>query len=182
MAVANLGTGLLLPTVSELDGWMYCPRCRAELEREDRKVECRQCGFVTYAGSKPTASAACVDDSGHVLLSRRGVEPFKGLWDFPGGFLEECEHPLECLRRELREEAGVEIEPLELLGIWMDVYGEGGGCTLNLYWAARIVEGDPQPADDVAELRWFEPDEIPLEELAFGHLGEVLSAFRNQHS
>ena len=171
-----------MPTVSELDGWRYCPRCRSELDREDRKVECPQCGFVTYAASKPTASAACVDDSGRVLLSRRGVEPFKGLWDVPGGFLEECEHPLECLHRELREEAGVEIEPLELLGIWMDVYGEGGECTLNLYWAARIVEGDPQPADDVAELRWFEPDEIPFEELAFGDLGEVLSALRNKHA
>jgi ADP-ribose pyrophosphatase YjhB (NUDIX family) len=172
----------LLPTVSELDGWRYCPRCKAELEREDGKVECPQCGFVTYAGSKPTASAACVDESGLVLLSRRGVEPFKGLWDFPGGFLEEWEHPLECLRRELREEAGVEIEPLALLGIWMDAYGEGGECTLNLYWSARILEGDPRPADDVAELRWFEPEAIPHEELAFGHLGEVLSALRHQYA
>lgn len=170
-----------MPTVSELDGWRYCPRCRAELERDEGRVECPQCGFVSYAGSKPTASALCVDESGRVLLSRRGVEPFKGLWDFPGGFLEECEHPLECVRRELREEAGVEIEPLELLGIWMDVYGDGGACTLNLYWAARIIEGDPRPADDVAELRWFEPEEIPPDELAFAHLGEVLSALRNQH-
>jgi ADP-ribose pyrophosphatase YjhB (NUDIX family) len=172
----------LLPTVSELDGWRYCPRCRAELELDDRRVECPQCGFVAYAGSKPTASALCVDESGRVLLSRRGVEPFNGFWDFPCGFLEECEHPLECLRRELREEAGVEIEPLELLGIWIDVYGDGGVCTLNLYWAARIIEGDPRPADDVAELRWFEPEQIPHDELAFGHLGEVLSALRNQHA
>ena len=103
-----------MPTVSELDGWRYCPRCRAELEREERKVECRQCGFVAYAGPNPTASALCVDESGRVLLSRRGVEPFKGLWDFPGGFVEEDEHPLECLRRELQEEAGVAIEPQAL--------------------------------------------------------------------
>lgn len=171
-----------MPTVSELAGWRYCPRCRAELELVEAKAECTECGFVTYAGPKPTASALCVDESGRVLLSRRGVEPFKGLWDFPGGFLDEREHPLDCLRRELREEAGVEIEPLELLGIWMDVYGEGGKWTLNLYWAARIVEGDPQPADDVAELRWFEPDAITCDELAFGHLGEVLSALRDQHA
>lgn len=171
-----------MPTVSELDGWRYCPRCRAELEREERKVECPQCGFVSYAGSKPTASALCFDESRRVLLSRRGVEPFKGLWDFPGGFLEEGEHPVDCLRRELREEAGVEVEPLELLGIWMDVYGDSGEHTLNMYWTARIIEGDPRPADDVAELQWFEHDEIPSDELAFGHLDEVLSAWRNQHA
>ena len=110
-----------------------------------------------------------MDDDGRLLLSRRGVEPFKGKWDFPGGFLDEDEHPLDCIRRELREEAGVEVEPLEFLGVWVDRYGGDGSAqtTLNFYWTARIVEGDPEPADDVAELRWFAPDEIPVDELAF---------------
>jgi 8-oxo-dGTP diphosphatase len=86
------------------------------------------------------------------------------------------------VRRELREEAGVEIEPLELLGIWMDRYGSDGSAaaTLNLYYAARIVAGEPRAADDVAELRWFALDEIPYDELAFGHLHEVLAAWQ-QH-
>jgi ADP-ribose pyrophosphatase YjhB (NUDIX family) len=172
----------LLPTVSELDGWKYCPRCRAELERDEGMVECPECGFLAYASSKPTASALCLDDAGRVLLSRRGAEPFKGLWDFPGGFLEEGEHPLDSLRRELEEEAGVEIEPVAFLGIWMDVYGDRGIATLNLYWTVRITDGEPQPADDVAEFAWFAPDEIPRDELAFNHLEQVLSAWRDQHA
>jgi 8-oxo-dGTP diphosphatase len=171
----------LLPTVAELDGWTYCPRCRAELRREDNKVECPECGFVAYGSSKPTASATVLDDAGRVLLSRRAIEPFAGMWDLPGGFLEEGEHPLDCLRRELMEEAHVQIEPLAFLGIWMDVYGERGLSTLNLYWTARIVEGELEPADDVAEFRWFAPDEAPENELAFDHLPQVLSALRNQH-
>jgi ADP-ribose pyrophosphatase YjhB (NUDIX family) len=171
----------LLPTVAELDGWKYCPRCRAEVERSDNKAECPECGFVTYAGSKPTASALCVDASGRVLLSRRGAEPWKGLWDFPGGFLEEGEHPLECLRRELEEEAGVEVEPTKFLGVWMDVY-DRGISTLNFYWTVRIADGEPTPADDVEEFRWFAPDEVPREELAFDHLPDVLSALRNEHA
>ena len=70
-----------------------------------------------------------------------GVDPSAGKWDLPGGFLDEEEHPLDCLRRELREEAGVEIEPLEFLGVWLDRYGGDGSAaaTLNFYWTARIV-------------------------------------------
>jgi 8-oxo-dGTP pyrophosphatase MutT (NUDIX family) len=114
---------------------------------EHGKVECPACGFRNYASSKPTASAVCVDDEGRVLLSKRAIPPDEGRWDLPGGFLEEGEHPLDGVRRELREEAGVEIEPLELLGIWMDRYGGDGSAaaTLNLYWTARIVSGEPWP-------------------------------------
>lgn len=171
--------------MGELDEWRHCPRCGStELEREKGRAECRECGFAAYASSHPTASAACVDDEGRVLLSRRGIEPFKGKWDLPGGFVEEGEHPLDCLHRELREEAGVEIELLEPLGIWMDRYGGDGSAaaTLNLYWTARIVEGTPEPADDVAELRWFAPDEIPFDELAFPHTREVISLVRDKHA
>jgi NAD+ diphosphatase len=166
--------------MSELDGWKFCPSCRAEVDIGDGKAECASCGFRSYASSKPTASALCIDEEGRVLLSRRAIDPFKGRWDLPGGFLDEGEHPLDCLRRELHEEAGMEVEPRRFLGIWMDRYGGDGSAaaTLNFYWTARIADGDPEPADDVAELRWFAPDEIPHDELAFGHLDDVLRAWQ----
>ena len=166
--------------MSELDGWKYCPRCKAQLSRDEGKVECGDCGFFTYGSSKPTASALVIDDRGRVLLSRRAIDPHEGMWDFPGGFLEEGEHPIDCLRRELDEEAGIEIEPRRFLGVWTDVYGDREIATLNLYWTARVVEGEPQASDDVAEFRWFAPDEIPRDELAFSHLPEVISAWRDE--
>lgn len=187
MAVANLGDigPVLLPTVSHLDEWRFCPRCASEVEvdGEEGKVECEACGFRTYANSEPTASALCVDDEGRLLLARRAGRPFEGEWDFPGGFLDEAEHPLDAVRRELKEEAGVEIEPLEFLGVWIDRYSEdeSGPATLNFYWTARILEGEPNPDDDVAELRWFDPAEIPRDELAFQHLPDVLARWE-QHS
>lgn len=122
------------------------------------------------------------DEQGRLLLARRGAEPHLGKWDLPGGFLEEGEHPLDALRRELREEAGVEIEPIELAAIEMDVYGSDDGApwTLNLYWEARLLSGDPQPADDVSELRWFAPDELPADgEIAFENVARVVSRFRS---
>lgn len=150
----------------------------------DRRVECPDCGLVVYASSAPTACAICVDERGHVLLVRRANDPFRGRWDLPGGFLEEGEHPLDCLRRELKEETGLDVQPLDFIGVWMDRYPSGGTvrATLNLYWTARVVGGEPQAADDVTELRWFSADELPpADELAF-HISSVLSAWRNQHS
>ena len=118
-----------------------------------------------------------LDDGGRVLLARRAFEPEAGKWDLPGGFLMEDEMPLDGLRRELREEAGVEVEPLELAGIWADRYGGGNDATatLNLYWTARITSGEPTPADDVSELRWFALDDLPPdEELAFDNVAKAL--------
>ncbi len=166
--------------MGELDGWRHCPVCAAELRREENRVECPECDFVDYASSKPTASCLIVDDDGRVMFSKRARDPFAGMWDLPGGFLDEGEHPLDCLHRELREEAGIGLRDTEFVGIFMDRYGEGPRdvATMNVYWSAQIADGTPVPADDVAELRFFAPDEIPWAELAFEHLPEVLSAWR----
>ena len=118
-----------------------------------------------------------------MLLARRAREPDEGKWDLPGGFLDEDENPLDALKRELKEEAALQIEPLEFFDAVVDRYGdaEDAPWTLNLYWTARVVAGEPQPDDDVAELRWFAPDELPPdEELAFRNNEQVLSAWREQ--
>jgi ADP-ribose pyrophosphatase YjhB (NUDIX family) len=170
--------------MSELDGWKLCPRCGAELGGDAARLACDACGFIVYASSKPTAGALCVHN-GRVLLARRAHPPFEGFWDIPGGFLDEGEEPLDGLRRELREETGLEVEPERFLGIWMDRYGgdSTAEATLNLYWTARVVGGDAAPADDVSELRWFNPDELPApNELAFENVPVVLAAWRDEHS
>ena len=169
--------------MGELAGWRFCPRCRNELRGDGLRLECPACGFVAYASSKATAGAV-VEDGDRVLLVRRAKEPFKGRWDIPGGFLEEGEHPLDGLRRELREETGLEVEPLEFLGAWMDRYGgdSTAEATLNLYWTARATGGEPAPADDVDDLRWFERDALPdAGELAFENVPLVLAAWQ-QHA
>ena len=162
-----------------LSEWRHCPRCAADIAPESGRVVCPTCGFTAYAHSQPTSCALVVDGTGQLLLSRRAGEPERGKWDLPGGFLEEGEHPLDALRRELREETSLEVEPLDFVGVWMDRYGEGDApATLNLYWTARVLTGEPRAADDVSELRWFAPDELPsAEELAF-HVADVIAAWR----
>ncbi len=164
-----------------LDGWTTCPRCGNQLTRGDGLVECGACGFVHYAHSAVTASALPEDD-GRILLARRAHDPFRGLWDVVGGFVAEGEHPLDGLRREVREETGLELEVGRLLGIWMGDYG--GRATLNLFWTGRLGPGEPRAADDVEELRWFTEDDLPsAPELAFdGLVEDVLAAWRHRHT
>lgn len=144
-------------------------------------VRCPACGFVGYANSAPCAVALVEDDRGRLLLGRRAIEPYRGYWDTPGGYLLEHEHPLDGLRRELREETGLEIEPAGFLGVWMDWYGDGpaANSTLNMVWRVEVAGGELLAADDMAELSWFHRDELPPpQELAFTLLPSVLAAWR----
>ena len=163
-----------------LHGWRFCPRCTTSLEHGEGRVSCPACGFVHYANSAPCA-CALVEDHGRLLLARRAVEPYLGFWDVPGGFLEEHEHPLDGLHRELREETGLQVEPTEFLGVWMDWYGTdpSANATLNIFWRARVTGGELRAADDVSELAWFPPDGLPPpDQLAFTLLPSVLAAWR----
>ena len=144
-----------------LAGWTTCPRCRHELEREDRSVRCPNCGLSVHANPAPTASALVLGGDGRVLLARRSGDPGAGLWDILGGFVEEGEEPLAALRREIEEETSLEIEPLEFLGGYPDRYGEDGPYTLNFYWTARVTGGELELDDELADVAWFAPGELP---------------------
>ena len=92
----------------------------------------------------------------------------QGLLGPPGGFLEEGELPLDGLRREFLEETGLAVEPLAWVGAFVDPYE--AVFVLGLTWIVA-AEGEPVAADDVEELAWFAPDELPAE-----------MAFASQHS
>lgn len=161
--------------------YSFCPKCGGRLENryiegdEYDRLVCGSCGFVFYQNSKPCASALLEKD-GKVMLVRRAVEPFKGYWDIPGGFLENGEHPEDGMIRELLEETSLTVEPTEMLGIFMDVYGEGGDHTLNIFYIARLISGEPKPASDVDAIGWFGVNEIP-EDVAFDCCKQALDAW-----
>ncbi|GAA3181625.1 MULTISPECIES: (deoxy)nucleoside triphosphate pyrophosphohydrolase [Streptomyces] len=95
-------------------------------------------------------------DRGRLLAARRSAPPaLAGRWELPGGKVEDGESPEQALVRELREELGVEVEPLEpIAGEWP----LRPGFVLRV-WVAKLVSGEPWPLQDHDELRWLEPDE-----------------------
>lgn len=165
-----------MATAAQLAEWRTCPRCRSELDHGEGWVSCPSCGLEQYANPAPTASALVVDGEGRVLLARRAGDPGKGLWDLLGGFVDEGEEALATLRRELREETGLAVAEVgDFLGAIPDTYGEDGIATLNLYWAVRLEDGRPEPADDVAELEWLPRNRLPpRSEFAFANTIEIL--------
>ncbi|MCX4548471.1 (deoxy)nucleoside triphosphate pyrophosphohydrolase [Streptomyces sp. NBC_01500] len=96
-------------------------------------------------------------DQGRLLAARRSAPPeLAGRWELPGGKLEPGEGAEEALVRELREELGVEAEPLERIpGEWP----LKPGLVLQV-WTARLVSGEAKPLEDHDELRWLGPHEI----------------------
>ena len=159
-----------------LDGWKLCPRCGHELvPQHGRHLGCPACGSSYWANSAPAVQGLLVRH-GRVLIGRRKIEPRKGYWDLPGGFLEEGEDPLDGLRREFLEETGLEVEPVEWIGASVDAYGDA--YVLGLTWVVDAV-GEPVAADDVEELAWFGPEELP-EEMAFPSQNVVLRLWTEQ--
>ena len=137
-----------------------------------------------YASSKPTAGALVEDDEGRLLLARRAASRSRAAGTSPAVSSRRASTRSTALRRELREETGLDVEPRDFLGVWMDRYGgdSTAEATLNLYWTARVIGGEPQAADDVAELRWFAADALPgTDELAFENVPLVLAAWRARH-
>jgi ADP-ribose pyrophosphatase YjhB (NUDIX family) len=164
-----------MATSAQLAGWRSCPRCLTALEHDEGFVRCPACGLQEYANPAPTVSAVIRDDGGRILVARRAIEPGAGLWDLLGGFMDEGEEPEEALRRELLEETGLAAEPGRYLGAIPDTYGPAGNATINFYWEARLANGEPRPADDVAELAWFPADALPpRSEFAFANTVELL--------
>jgi 8-oxo-dGTP diphosphatase len=155
--------------VGALDGWRFCPRCGGGLEPEEDHLRCTACGERYWANALPAVQAVLVRD-GRVLLARRGIEPRLGHWDLPGGFVEETESATEAVRRELREETGLELESAELMRIDIEPYGDRFVFSVSFRVKAA---GEPVAADDVAELRWFAPSELPAE-MAFPGQERVL--------
>jgi 8-oxo-dGTP diphosphatase len=124
--------------------------------------------------SKPTVSAM-IELDGQILLGLRSADP-EGMWDVPGGFLEDGEHPHDGLRREVREEVGVEVEVHDLIGIFTDFYEPAQCNTLNICYIAKITAGEPLAGDDLAELQWFAPEELP-QNIAFENGKEMINAW-----
>lgn len=102
-----------------------------------------------------------------VLLIQRGIEPFKGKWAFPGGFMNMNETIEECARRELQEETGLIANSVEQFYTFTDVNRDPRERVLSVAHYALVRLSEVKGGDDAVKAQWFAQDEIPS--LAFDH-------------
>ncbi len=162
--------------------YRFCPECGEQLEARKMDERCLQacpkCRFVHYNNPRPCVGVLVLRGR-QVLLVQRAVEPFKGYWDIPGGFLNWDEHPAEAARREMLEETGLAVVPMEVLGFWTDRYGEEDYYTLNICYLAQAAGGEEKAGSDAVTLRWFPLDDLP-EKIAFSWEREALELLRSR--
>ncbi len=99
-----------------------------------------------------------------VLLVRRKGEPLKGEWSIPGGMLELGEELAEGARREIKEETGLAVEPLEVLAVFDRIFRDGSRVRYHYVivdYACRLKKGRLAPASDVLEARWVRREDLP---------------------
>jgi ADP-ribose pyrophosphatase YjhB (NUDIX family) len=159
--------------------YSFCPMCGGDLEprslkqSEPERLVCVRCGFVFYLDPKVAVGTIITDDLGRILLVRRAIEPGYGKWVFPGGFVDRGEEVPVAAIREAREEAGLDVK-LERL---INVYSYPGRAPVIIVYAASILGGTLAVDDEGLEARFFEPHEIPWDELAFPSTNDGLREY-----
>jgi 8-oxo-dGTP diphosphatase len=159
---------------------IYCQNCGGETRVESvegiLRPVCVDCGTVTYLDPK-LAAAVVVERDGKLLLGRRGAhtrEP--GKWSFPAGFVERGERVEDAAAREAREEIGLDVTVGDLLGLYSTI----GETVVLAVYLASAPEGKAIAADDLTEVAWFSPDNLPP--LAFPHDDRIIQAWRAKTS
>lgn len=139
----------------------YCPVCGSShfVENNFKSKRCTDCGFTYYANPCSATAAFIVNDRQEMLVVRRGKEPAKGTLDLPGGFCDMYETAEEGMRREIKEETGLEVAGMQYLFSSPNVYEYSGmGIhTLDMDFLVRIQGAIPPvtASDDAAEALWI---------------------------
>ena len=126
----------------------------------------------TYKYPRPSVTTDCVifgfdGKNLKVLLIERGVEPFKGQWAFPGGFLKPEETAEEGALRELKEETGLDAAYIDQFHTYTDPQRDPRDRVITIAYYALVRIQKVKGGDDAAKARWFSMDEVP--QLAFDH-------------
>jgi len=129
-------------------------------------------GLYAYPYPRASVTADSIlfaqkDGQTYVLLIRRGNEPYKGCWAFPGGFLNMDETVAQCAERELTEETGIILTGMQLVGIYSDVERDPRGRVITAAYTAMTTMPAANAADDAAAAQWWPVNNLP--QLAFDH-------------
>ena len=154
--------------------WNFCPECGGPLnarpDAEGNSPFCPRCDRFYYHNPPPVVACLAVSE-GKVLFVKRGVEPARGLWALPGGFVDLGESPEQAALRELEEETILKGRIHRLVGaLSQESALYGSVLVLGLLIS---VEGEPCPGSDALEAAFFPPSEAP--EPAFRSHAELLS-------
>ncbi len=163
----------------------FCPRCGYPLSDGIRfgKLHrvCERCGFI-YFNDPKVAAVVLVTQGGRVLMVKRSVDPQKGKWALPAGYIDYGEDPREAACREVIEETGLAVRITRLIDVLGNKSSDGGGASIVILFEAEVVGGSLRAQDDAEQAVFFTPDEIPLDEIAFESTSLLLERWMSGQS
>ena len=155
----------------------YCVQCGTPVSLEERfgklRPVCPACGWIYFADPK-VAVGVLIERDGSVLLVRRAVDPQRGKWTLPAGFVDAGEDPKQAAERECREETGLAVRATDLLDV-LAGQEHPRGAHIIIFYRGEVLGGTLQAEDDVDRAGFFSPDALPP--LAFSSTKKVLLRF-----
>jgi len=167
-----------------LGTFRFCPLCAVPLtphaDGRRRRLGCSTCGYIYYHNPVPAAGGVVLRD-GRVCLVRRSVQPRRGDWTLPAGFIEYDESPNACAEREIAEETGLRVTTGAVFGVYDGFDDPRHHAVLILY---RMQETEERPlvaGDDADRAEFFAAHEIPANIAFHAHRCALRDLYGDQY-
>jgi len=167
--------------ISAPEHYAFCPRCATPLETrvvtdKPRRV-CPNCDFIYFTDPKVGVGVLITQDN-KLLLVRRTMNPERGKWSIPAGFLDRDEDPRDVAVREVFEETNLRVAVEELIDVYYNPPSDQGGASIFILYRGRLLGGRLRAGDDADDAAFFGPDDLP--DLAFASTyGAIQTLYRS---
>lgn len=164
------------------DEIIFCPRCATPMATrrvgDKPRRACPACDYIYFTDPKVGVGVLVIHED-KILLVRRTMNPERGKWSIPAGYLDHGDHPMETAVRETLEETNLHVAIEELLDVYYNPPQQGGASIFILY-RARLLGGNIQAGDDADAAAFFAPAELP--EIAFASTRAAIQRLINSVS
>lgn len=152
----------------------FCPRCGSGNFKPQNTLydyKCNDCKFVYYLGSVAATAGIVYDSNNQILLTQRKIDPQKGLYDFPGGFVNVCESAENAVIREVKEELGLEVIDANYITSFPVKYtfSDLDVSVLTLYFELKVADLGSLKMDptEIKSFIFKKLEDIELDKFAF---------------
>lgn len=170
------------PMTSEHD-FKFCPNCGGKFAKKGSNLlVCPKCDLHYYINPRPANGVIIENEKGELLFIKRAWPPKKGLLDVVGGFVDVGETFEESMRREAREEIGIELKDFKYVGSYTDRYEYKGlnYHTVALVYSTHLPSNTDFKIGEEGELVWVDKDKIEYDKIAFDGLKKALHDYHKK--
>ncbi|NPD92545.1 NUDIX hydrolase [Xylanibacter muris] len=160
----------------------YCPVCgdRHFENNSEKSKKCENCGFELFGNPSAAVAAFILNEKNELLVEERAKNPAKGTLDLPGGFADINETAEEAIKREVKEETGLEIESVSYLYSLPNLYhySDMDINTLDIFFRCRVKdESVLHPGDDAKACKWVSITELRPEQFGLESVSRAIRKF-----